>query len=129
MTTSQKEAKALGHPEYWDERYSRSDGEQPTHEWFKTYDDLQPFLEKHLFGFRNPQAHPRILHLGAGDSVRIGLPISVGYLDINLGIDDPKQLARARLQESALCGLLTGRGAAYVVSSKAWNRVDVWRRP
>jgi len=59
---------ALAYSEYWDSRYSKSDGNQPTHEWFKSYDDLEPFFSRHLFQHRNPLQNPKILHLGAGDS-------------------------------------------------------------
>ncbi|KAK0287550.1 hypothetical protein LTR91_003004 [Friedmanniomyces endolithicus] len=68
MGSREAEAEALATPEYWDERYSRSDGEHPTHEWFKTYDQLHPFLTNLLFNVRRPQDQPTILHLGAGDS-------------------------------------------------------------
>ncbi len=69
MGSREAEAEALATPEYWNERYSQSDGEHPTHEWFKSYDQLQPFLTNHLFNVRNPRDQPTILHLGAGDSV------------------------------------------------------------
>ncbi|KAK0278437.1 hypothetical protein LTR35_009176 [Friedmanniomyces endolithicus] len=68
MVGREKEAAELAMPAYWDERYSQSDGVQPTHEWFKSYDQLQPFLKNHLFNVRIPQDQPTILHLGAGDS-------------------------------------------------------------
>ncbi|KAL0261229.1 hypothetical protein SLS55_004925 [Diplodia seriata] len=64
-----EEAEALATPGYWDERYAKSDGEHPTHEWFKSYDALEPFFKKHLFDSRaSPDKNPRILHLGSGDS-------------------------------------------------------------
>ena len=59
----------LGYPEYWDRRYATRPNESllSTHEWFRTFEQLRPFLEKQL-----PAAgsSPRILHLGCGDSVR-----------------------------------------------------------
>ena len=69
MSNSDEEAKALAHLDYWDERYSKSDSTGPTHESFRSYSDLKPFLTKHLFGPYAPHQRPEILHLGAGDSV------------------------------------------------------------
>lgn len=65
---SEEEIEALKTPEYWDERYAKSDGKEPTHEWFRTYSDLEPFFQKHLFAKYDPAQCPKILHLGAGDS-------------------------------------------------------------
>lgn len=67
---------ALSHPEYWDERYSKSDGETPTHEWFRSFSDLGEFFQKVLFQSpgRKPEDNPLILHLGSGDSVRYSRP-------------------------------------------------------
>ena len=70
MSRADKDAQALAHAEFWDERYTKSDGSGPTHEWFRSYSDLEPFLESHLFKTYPPARNPRILHLGAGDSVR-----------------------------------------------------------
>ena len=71
MSFYDTEAEALARVEYWDERYAKSDGKGPTHEWFRSYSDLQPFLEKYLFEPFKPAQNPKILHLGAGDSVSI----------------------------------------------------------
>jgi EEF1A lysine methyltransferase 4 len=60
--------KVLSSPDYWDKHYSKSDGTNPTHEWFRSFDDLGPFFEKNLLGTRPPESTPRILHLGCGDS-------------------------------------------------------------
>ncbi|KAH6627217.1 hypothetical protein B0J18DRAFT_426811 [Chaetomium sp. MPI-SDFR-AT-0129] len=62
---------ALGRPEYWDEHYSKSDGEQPTHEWFRSFEDLEDFFHQNLFTAPGLTAadDPLILHLGSGDSV------------------------------------------------------------
>lgn len=59
----------LSEPEFWNERYNKSDGENPTHEWFKTFAALEPYFEKHLFAARPAAVNPRIMHLGSGDSV------------------------------------------------------------
>lgn len=62
---------ALSKPEYWDEHYAKSDGQAPTHEWFRSFADLEEFFQISLFeapGFTAPD-NPVILHLGSGDSV------------------------------------------------------------
>ena len=61
----------LSHAWYWDEHYLKADGENPTHEWFRSFGDLEPFFRKHIFdspGHR-PNDSPVVLHLGSGDSV------------------------------------------------------------
>ncbi|KAF1819275.1 uncharacterized protein K489DRAFT_326276 [Dissoconium aciculare CBS 342.82] len=68
MTRTKEDQKELAFAVYWDGRYTVSDGEQPTHEWFKNYSALQPFLTKVIFQDRAPEKNPRILHLGSGDS-------------------------------------------------------------
>ncbi|CAK7233981.1 hypothetical protein SCUCBS95973_008781 [Sporothrix curviconia] len=93
----------LSHAEFWDGRYAEAKPDAadavtandnnnnaapasaaPTHEWFRTYSDLEPFLQKVLFdrpGCR-PADHPRILHLGCGDSVvPAALEETMGYTD------------------------------------------------
>lgn len=67
---SDDELKQLANPEFWDGRYAIAEADKPTHEWFRTFDELLPFLEPHLFAVRGPLTHPKILHLGSGDSVR-----------------------------------------------------------
>ena len=73
--------KTLGNPEYWDARYSKSDGGVPTHEWFRSFNDLEQFFEKSLFGRlgSQPTNKPLILHLGSGDSVSLVYPIAKPY--------------------------------------------------
>jgi hypothetical protein len=64
---------ALSHASYWDERYLQADGgSEPTHEWFRSFSDLAPFFESHLFSAPGltPTDDPLVLHLGSGDSVR-----------------------------------------------------------
>lgn len=65
------ENERLAHPEFWDARYSNApEGEDaPTHEWFRTYQDLEAFFQNHLVKWRAPETNPRIVHLGSGDSV------------------------------------------------------------
>ena len=74
MTASDDQA--LSQASYWDERYSRSDGVRPTHEWFRSFSDLEPFFERNLFSIQGftPLDSPLVLHLGSGDSVcmRVG---------------------------------------------------------
>lgn len=66
-----EEDQALGRADYWDSRYSKSDGEAPTHEWFRSFSDLEPFFRNNLFGLQSFKAedNPLVLHLGSGDSV------------------------------------------------------------
>lgn len=76
---SSKEAQALSHSEFWDERYAKADGDKPTHEWFRAFDALEPFFEKHLFSARGPEGkNQRVLHLGSGDSVCCSSAFSSG---------------------------------------------------
>jgi hypothetical protein len=63
-----EEGKALATPEYWDSRYAQSNGEDPTHEWFRSYEALEPFFKENLFATKSPATQPRIVHLGTGDS-------------------------------------------------------------
>lgn len=72
----------LSHSEYWDERYSKSDGAAPTHEWFRSFSDLEPFFQKNLFEVDRlkPSDNLRILHLGSGDSVRRPIPYFLASL-------------------------------------------------
>ena len=63
-----EEGKALATPEYWDSRYAQSNGEDPTHEWFRSYEALEPFFKENLFATKLPATQPRIVHLGTGDS-------------------------------------------------------------
>jgi len=56
---------------FWDERYTKSSGETPTHEWFKTFESLEPFFQKHLLDRRAACTDPCILQLGCGDSVSV----------------------------------------------------------
>lgn len=66
---SDEEGKALATSEFWNERYDKADGDNPTHEWFRSYASLKPFFETHLFDQKPPSSNPRIVHLGSGDSV------------------------------------------------------------
>lgn len=76
---SSKEAQALSHSEFWDERYAKADGDKPTHEWFRAFAALEPFFEKHLFSARGPEGkNQRVLHLGSGDSVCCSSAFSSG---------------------------------------------------
>lgn len=65
------EAERLAHADYWDERYNEAGPDNRLHEWFRSFGDLEPFFDKHLFQAREPGTNPRILHLGSGDSVSI----------------------------------------------------------
>lgn len=65
------EAEELAFASFWDKRYDTADSSdnQPTHEWFRGFDSLKPWLSKHLFNVRPAELAPVILHLGCGDSV------------------------------------------------------------
>ncbi|OIW29197.1 hypothetical protein CONLIGDRAFT_578215 [Coniochaeta ligniaria NRRL 30616] len=55
---------------FWDSRYVKTNGEEPTHEWFGA-SSVQKLFQRNLFdnpGTR-PEDNPLILHLGSGDSV------------------------------------------------------------
>lgn len=41
--------RVLSHAQYWDGRYAESSGSaQPTHEWIRSFAELEPFLEANL---------------------------------------------------------------------------------
>lgn len=69
MQSRSAELQRLAHYEYWDERYNEVGPDEQVHEWFRSFDDLHPFLDRHLFQVRRPETSPKILHLGSGDSV------------------------------------------------------------
>ncbi|TDZ29565.1 EEF1A lysine methyltransferase 4 [Colletotrichum spinosum] len=77
--TDVSEAEALATPEFWNERYTKSDGSNPTHEWFRTFAALEPYFERHLFSQRAPESSPRIMHLGSGDSTIPADLVERGY--------------------------------------------------
>jgi EEF1A lysine methyltransferase 4 len=63
------EGLALSTQSFWDDRYATSNSDQPTHEWFRTFDSLQPFFVKQFYSVKPAEENPRVLHLGCGDSV------------------------------------------------------------
>ncbi|KAI0116765.1 S-adenosyl-L-methionine-dependent methyltransferase [Daldinia grandis] len=74
MGSSDEENERLAHPSFWDQRYAQTEGDRPTHEWFRNFAELEAFLDQKLFQTRSPNTNPRILHLGSGDSdVPVGL--------------------------------------------------------
>jgi EEF1A lysine methyltransferase 4 len=76
--SSSKDGQELSHPEFWNERYAKSDGDKPTHEWFRGFEALEPFFEKHLFTARGAEGkEQRLLHLGSGDSVSSSIVVRV----------------------------------------------------
>jgi hypothetical protein len=103
----------LSHAEFWDGRYAvavadtegedKADGtdkpnksvagnDVPTHEWFRSYSDLEPFFAKVLFerpGCR-PDDNPSVLHLGCGDSVRPRPTYSVELSLSNNNVGHPR---------------------------------------
>ncbi|KAI9750232.1 MAG: NADH dehydrogenase [ubiquinone] flavoprotein 1, mitochondrial, partial [Chaenotheca gracillima] len=65
---SDADTKRLALVEYWDKRYANVATDQQVHEWFRSFDDLEPFFARRLFQVRGPETAPKILHLGSGDS-------------------------------------------------------------
>ncbi|KAH9845219.1 Endothelin-converting enzyme 2 [Teratosphaeria destructans] len=114
MSSEDEAGHALGRAAFWDERYARSDGAAPTHEWFRTFKDLQPFLERHLFQSFRPAQDPRILHLGAGDSTFPHDLAELGYRNQSC-VDFSAVLVRSM--------------AARAVDGVTWAREDVRRMP
>ncbi|RMZ76195.1 hypothetical protein DV737_g4933, partial [Chaetothyriales sp. CBS 132003] len=49
MLMSEAELKRLAHSEYWDERYGEVGPDEQVHEWFRSFDDLVPLFDRHLF--------------------------------------------------------------------------------
>ncbi|KAL8993898.1 MAG: hypothetical protein Q9188_007209 [Gyalolechia gomerana] len=46
---SDAEAKRLAHSEYWDARYAEVGPDKQVHEWFRSFNNLEWFLDRHLF--------------------------------------------------------------------------------
>lgn len=65
------EEQVLAYSSYWDNGYSKSDGDRPTHEWYRSFSELETFFQNNMFGLQRFKAetNPKILHLGSGDSV------------------------------------------------------------
>jgi hypothetical protein len=76
-----EEDQALSSPEYWDGRYAGGGG----HEWFRSFDDLEPFLRPNLFETFASSGEPLILHLGSGDSVWRSLSIPL-FLSLSFSL-------------------------------------------
>ncbi|KOS20674.1 Endothelin-converting enzyme 2 [Escovopsis weberi] len=108
----------LSRAEYWDERYSKADGEAPTHEWFRSFADLEGFFDAKLFRApgRAPSDAPAILHLGCGDSVIPAELHARGYTS-QLCVDF----------SSAVIGLMTERYAS--LPGIRWQQADVRAMP
>lgn len=101
---TEAEAKRLAHSEYWDERYGEVGPDRQVHEWFRSYNDLEPFLTQYLFNVYSPEADPRIVHLGSGDSVRNYLhPAHMIVRQAKKRTDGPTRSFAPRLQESNMC--------------------------
>lgn len=69
---------ALSSADYWDQYYGANTsidvgdaGGAPTHEWFRSFDDIQEFLGRNLINAigRTPSDNPWVVHIGSGDSV------------------------------------------------------------
>lgn len=69
-TMSEEESGRMVTSEYWDGRYAEVASDNQVHEWFKSFADIEPFLEENFMRHRGPDTPTKILHLGSGDSVR-----------------------------------------------------------
>ena len=73
MVSSSAENEQLANADYWDDRYKGQQEDQSadkaSHEWYRSYQDLESFFDNHLFTAFKPDTQPCILHLGSGDSV------------------------------------------------------------
>ena len=122
MGISDENGAALGHAEFWNKRYAqaKNDNKTPTHEWFRTFESLEPFFEKHLFNVRAPESQPKILHLGSGDSVRC--PLSLEFV-----VPNPVILSVALRTVSLEKGLgwTTYRPAEYIKGCNLMS--NIWR--
>jgi hypothetical protein len=82
------EAEELSHASFWDKRYDASNEQpEPTHEWFRGFESLKPWLQKHLFTPYPAEKNPIVLHLGSGDSVDLTSLILVSP-SADFGCDD-----------------------------------------
>ncbi|OCK74792.1 hypothetical protein K432DRAFT_420143 [Lepidopterella palustris CBS 459.81] len=79
MSTPTTELKRLAHSEYWDERYAGVGPDEQVHEWFRSFNDLMPFFDRHLFQVRRVERAIRIIHLGSGDSTILEDFSKTGY--------------------------------------------------
>lgn len=64
------EAGKLGSSSYWNSEYSICAIEASSHEWFRTFEEIWPWMAKYIINRLPPELNPRLLHLGCGDSVR-----------------------------------------------------------
>lgn len=97
-------SKELGLPEYWNRCYeSNSTGGKSSHEWFRTFEKLRPFLETKL---PPSSLEPRILHLGCGDSVRKLLLVDNKSRSwkYSSSIDADSRFVWSTLHRAAICG-------------------------
>lgn len=100
---SELELKRLAHSEYWDERYANVGPDEQVHEWFRSFDDLVPMFERHLFQVRGPETAPKILHLGSGDSVKFSTSELWSRNKPNSCADNTSGPLKEGLQEPTLC--------------------------
>lgn len=63
---SDAELERLAHADYWDEQYRTVEAGEQFHEWFRSFEDLAPWLEGNLL--QRQGGGTRVLHLGSGDS-------------------------------------------------------------
>jgi EEF1A lysine methyltransferase 4 len=87
---TEAEAERLAHASYWDERYSEVGSDGNVHEWFRSFEDLEPFFETNLFKAFPAESSPKILHLGSGDSVSSSQKLFVSARSIRDYPETPK---------------------------------------
>jgi len=59
----------LAFPSYWDARCQDYDGDEPSHEWYESFEGLKQVFRKYVLTPKSPDTNPRMIHLGSGDSV------------------------------------------------------------
>jgi len=103
---SNEEQAALTYAAYWDEHYSQPQSAQ-THEWYRSFDDLEPFFERNLFTSpgHTPQNDTLVMHLGSGGST---IPVDLaarGYIR-QLCVDfSPTVVEQMRNRDAATEGI------------------------
>jgi EEF1A lysine methyltransferase 4 len=115
---------------YWDNHYSAESkdpqsGSNESYDWYRTFEHLRPFLERHLPSptptttSSSSSASPRILHLGCGTSALTTSLLSLGYRN-QCSVDfSPVVIQTMRTRYAGLEAEGEGEG------SLEWRVVDV----
>lgn len=51
------DGRELSDPKFWNERYAKSDGDKPTHEWLRDFDALESFPRETFVDFKRDGEH------------------------------------------------------------------------